>query len=330
MSLFAACSLVAGCAPGAMTTQSSRIGYDDGTDSCRPQLVALDFTGNFFGPQILTGAAVGAAGGALIGGLASGNWRGALIGAGAGGLTGAAVGYWAALQQQQQDQAALYAHVSGDLTRENAQIDKTQLAFDQLTDCRYRQAAAINAAYAAHQINRGRAEADMAVVRQRAQRDVALAQQINQQIDGRAQQFDVAAGNLAPGTTSAVQASRPPAGLAVAQRGAKLKLRPDPSSPDLGDLKPREPVTIDGTRAGYALVQTSSGTRGYAPIEALQTPASSRRRAAPVTASQTADTNQSGGDVRSLVGSNAARRDDFAQSVSVASQATSSGFEVAG
>ena len=156
VSVIAITGLLCGCAPGAFTTQSQRIGPDDGTDSCRTQLVALDSTGNFFGAQILQGAAVGAGVGALagglIGGLATGNWRGAAIGALAGGITGGVIGgsnaYWNALQQQQMDQAALYSRVSLDLERENAQIDKTQLAFDQLEDCRFRQAQAINADYA--------------------------------------------------------------------------------------------------------------------------------------------------------------------------------------
>src|SRR6476646_10182059 len=81
VSMVAITGLLCGCAPGAFTTQSQRIGPDDGTDSCRPQLVALDSTGNFFGADILKGAAIGAGTGALagglIGGLATGSWRGA-------------------------------------------------------------------------------------------------------------------------------------------------------------------------------------------------------------------------------------------------------------
>src|SRR5215475_7354568 len=119
VSVVAVAGLLCGCAPGAMTTREQRIGFDDGTDSCRPQLVALDSTGNFFGAQILQGAAVGAGVGALsgglIGGLATGNWRGAAIGALAGGVAGGVIGgstaYWQALQQQKMDQAQLYSQV---------------------------------------------------------------------------------------------------------------------------------------------------------------------------------------------------------------------------
>ena len=86
ISLLVSTSLLAGCAQGPMSTQSARIGYDDGTDSCRRQVLALDSTGNFFGADILAGAALGAVTGGLAGGLISGNWRGALVGAGAGAI----------------------------------------------------------------------------------------------------------------------------------------------------------------------------------------------------------------------------------------------------
>jgi hypothetical protein len=323
VSLCAVAGLLTGCAQGQFSTQASRIGVDDGTDACRPALVALDSTGNYFGAQILTGAAMGAAGGALAGVLIGGNLRSALIGAAAGGALGAAGGYWSALQQQNRDQAAMFSQVEGDLSRENAQIDRTQLAFDQLTDCRFRQAQTIRADYRAHRIDRATAEAAMAVVRQRAQRDLAVAQNINRQIAGRGDQFVVAADNLAPGTRAAIAAPPPPRRV-VLRRAVPLKLHPDETAPDIGQLKARQPVTVSSTRGGFALVETASGERGYAPDSALvgrlPPPVD---RPPPTGASGTAD-------VRSLAGSNAARRDSFAMSVAVTEQATNSGFELAG
>ncbi len=328
VSVVAVTGLLCGCAPGAFTTQSQRIGADDG-DSCRPQLVALDSTGNFFGAQILQGAAVGAGVGALsgglIGGLATGNWRGAAIGALAGGVAGGVIGgstaYWQALQQQKMDQAQLYSQVSLDLERENVAIDKTQLAFDQLTDCRFHQAAAINAAYTSHRIDRATAEAQMAMVRQHAQRDVALAKLINQQIQDRGQQFNVAAANIDPSVGAAGTAV--PAQQATLRSAAPLKLRPDASAPDVAQLQPRQPVTVSSGRNGYALVETSSGARGYVAASDLQ--GANRRSIAVATATPAATSS----DIRTLAGSNAARRDDFAQSVSVTEKAESSGFELA-
>jgi hypothetical protein len=341
-SMLAVAGLQAGCASGPLSMQSSRIGPDDGTDTCRQQLVALDSTGNYFGEDILKGALTGAAIGGLAGGLIGGNWKGALIGAGSGAALGAATGYWAALQQQNRDQAALYGQVQGDLARENAQIDKTQLAFDQLMDCRFRQAEALRTQYRAGQLDRPTVEAQMAIVRQRTQRDIALARQIDQQINGRSAQFDVAADNLVPGTTLAIagQTTTRPAALA---HPVSLKLRPDPASPDIGQLAAKQSVTVTDSRNGYALVKTATGTQGFVPASALETPSSSGSHTrsvkphpsapastSPAPSSPSPTPSSSGEDVRTLAGSNAARRDGFSQSVTVSEQAANSGFEISG
>ena len=333
VAVIAVTGLLCGCAPGAFTTQSQRIGADDGTDSCRPQLVALDSTGDFFGAQILQGAAAGAGIGALtgglIGGLATGSWRGAAFGALAGGITGGVIGgsnaYWNALQQQQLDQASLYSRISLDLERENAQIDKTQLAFDQLEDCRFRQAQAINADYMAHRIDRTTAEAAMAAVRQHAAKDIALAKLINQQIQDRGQQFGVASSNIDPGAAAAISASnQTQTGPAVVRVAAPVKLQPDAGAPEIARLQPHEQVTVSSGRNGYALVQTASGQQGYVSASDLQG-ASGRRSIGVPTATPIATSS----DVRTLAGSNAARRDDFAQSVAVTEKAQATGFELA-
>lgn len=316
----AVASLLTSCAPGQFTTQAQRIGYDDPNDSCRQYVVALDSTGNYFGAQIATGAAVGALGGAALGGLMSGNWRGAAIGAIAGGIAGGTAAYWSALQQQQLSQSVLYQRVGSDLARENAQIDRTQLAFDAVTDCRFRQAQAIRADYSAGRITRAQAEASMAAVRGYAQGDLRMAQTINQQIQGRGQQFDVAVNNVGPGP--APPPAMPRMSVRVT-RGATLRVRPDSGAPDIGRLDPRQPVTVTGARNGYALVETPSGARGY--VAANDLASSSARRSVSV-ASGVAATN--GGNVRTLAGSNAARRDDFAQSVAVTQSAQASGFEL--
>ncbi len=334
VSVVAVAGLLCGCAPGAFTTREQRIGPDDGTDSCRPQLVALDSTGNFFGAEILQGAAVGAGVGALagglIGGLATGNWRGAAIGALAGGVTGGVIGgsnaYWNALQQQKMDQAALYSRVSLDLERENEQIDKTQIAFDQLEDCRFRQAQAINADYASHRIDRATAEAAMALVRQHAAKDIALAKLINQQIQDRGQQFGVATSNVDPSAAAATSAARQTQTEQVVVRSAApVKLLPDPGAPEIAQLQPREQVTVSPGRNGYALVQTASGQQGYVSASALQGAGGRRSIGVPTTAPAAAS-----GDLRTLAGSNAARRDDFAESVAVTEKAQASGFELTG
>jgi hypothetical protein len=312
-----------------MTTQASRIGPDDGTDSCRRQLVALDSTGDFFGAPILAGAAIGAATGGLAGALIGGNLKGALIGAAAGGVLGAAGGYLTALQQQHNDQAGMFNQMQGDIARENAQIDRTQIAFNQLVDCRFRQAQTIREAYAQRRMDRPQAVAAMAQIKSRAERDLALARQINEQISGRTQQFEVAADTLAPGTSAAM--APPPPTRAVIRQTAALKLRPDPASPDIGQLQARQPVTVTSRRDGYVLVQTAQGTSGFAPQSALQGPAPVTRAVRPASPGATASPGAPPPeDVRTLAGSNAARRDTFSETVAVSAQASTTSFEIAG
>lgn len=194
--LVAAAMLLA--APGCSTV-NTRLGPDDGTDACRRQLVALDSTGDYFAQDIVAGAAMGAIGGGLIGGLAGGNLRSAVLGAVAGGAVGALGGYWKARQQQASDQATLYRTMSGDIARDNEYIDRTQLAFNQLVDCRQFQANAIRTDYRTGRIGRPQAEAAMALVRQRSERDVQIARTISAKIDGRSADFAFANAQVNPG-----------------------------------------------------------------------------------------------------------------------------------
>ncbi len=335
LSIVVAGALLTGCTTGQFSTRAQRIGPDDGSDTCRPYVVALDSTGDYFGADIAGGAALGALGGAAIGGLATGNLRGAALGALAGAVAGGAGAYWMALQQQNLDQTALNRRIGSDLVRENGQIDKTQIAFDQLNDCRFRQASQIRADYRAHRIDRASADTAMADIRQRAQRDLSIAQSVDRQIQDRGQQFAMAAGNVAQGGTTspasvqsapmAVPRSAPvPAQSATVRHAAPLKVRPDASAPDIARVSQREQVRVIGGRNGYASVETASGTRGYLAANELDSSAARRTVAA-----DSSQASSNSGDVRTLAGSNAARRDDFAQSVAVAQSAQASGFELA-
>lgn len=310
--------LLSGCEQGSFSTQNTRIGPDDGTDSCRQYVVALDSTGNYFGTDILKGAAVGALAGGLAGGILGGNWKGALIGAGTGAALGGAAGYWSALQQQSQDQAVLNDRVSGDLRDENAAIDRTQRAFDQLIDCRFHQADVIKADHTAHRIDRPTALARLGWVKEHAQRDLASARRIDGQIAGRGSQFDLAADNLGAATPAP---AAPKQRQATLRAPAPLKVSPNPSASDIATLPARQPVTIASERNGYALVETPSGQRGYTSTDAIA------GRSLPTGQTRTGS-GQDTGDVRSLAGSNAARRDDFSQSVAVSERAAASGFEL--
>jgi uncharacterized membrane protein len=318
-------SLLVGCATP--LTREGRIGVDDGTDSCRQQLVALDSTGDFFAEDILKGAAIGALGGAAAGGLIGRDWRGALIGAAAGGAVGAAGGYLYAMQQRNKDQASLRMAVASDLERENAQLDRSQLAFDQLMDCRFRQAEQIRNAVRNGSMSREAGLAQMAQLRERTQREIAFAQSISQNINKRGAEFDTAVESFEPGVARTAQAQvaatrEAPLRPVQTRREAPIRLRPDPASPEIGSVPARQSVKAKPARNNFVLVETDTGQRGYVPSEAFANTRSLGEAPRPVPAA-------SNGDARSLAASNVARRDNFAESVSQAQTAAASGFELA-
>lgn len=323
LAMLTAAAMLAGC----VTTREARIGSDAG-DACRAQLVALDSTGNFFAADMLRGAAVGAVGGALLGGLlaaatgqrGSGIAAGAGIGAVAGGVVGGTAGYLSARQQQATDQASLNLAVANDLATENAQLDRTQIAFDQLMDCRFNTARQIRAELGAGRMTRPQAEAAMAELRGRTQRDIQLANTINGQIGRRGAEFDTAIETVAPGVKQAAAMPKPSV-PARPRATVPLRLRPDAASPEIGRVAAQQAVTLRPGRDGFAQVETAGGVRGYAPAQAF--PEAARLpEAAPVAAA--------GGDVRSLAASNIARRDNFSESVGAATRlAEGQGFELA-
>jgi hypothetical protein len=321
-------ALLAGC----VTTQEGRIGRDDGADSCRPLVVALDSTGDFFGEDILQGAAIGAGAGALLGGLiaaSSGRGQGrdvlagVAIGAAAGAALGGAGGYLAARQRQSADQAVLAASVGDDLTRENAEIDKTQRALDRLIDCRVANAGRIRNDVAARRITREQGSAAMARERDLMGRDVQLARSINARIATRGAEFDTAIAAVAPAAApdAAVRQAEP---IAIQARSeVVLRARPDGMAPEIARVKPRETVRVRPMANGYAMVETGTGLRGYAPSAGLGT-------TRPAPAAQPVTGAAADGGLRRLAGTNVARRDQFEETVENADRLARGGFELAG
>ncbi|MBW8268945.1 hypothetical protein [Caldovatus aquaticus] len=331
----AATLLLAAC-----TTREMRIGADDGSDACYQRRVQLDSTGNFFTEDIVRGAAVGAVGGAILGGLIAaasgargGNVAaGAGIGALAGGAAGAMGGYLVARQRQARDQAELTALIGNDLARENAELERAQLAFDLLMDCRFQQAQAIREAHRRGALPTAAAQAQLARLREQAQADVALARMVNQRIATRGAEFDTAIATIAPDVKADYETRKAVAQRSVVSARARqpvaVRLRPDPNAPEIARIAPSEPVRLRPAAAGFAKVETESGqVVGYAPASAFGTRAGGaplRLEAPPAAPAAAAAT-----DARSLAASNIARRDNFAESVSTAETAVRSGFELA-
>jgi hypothetical protein len=251
-------------AVGACTTPEPGGRIHDGADPLRMQLVALDSAGNFVAEDLVSGAAIGAVSGGLIGGLAPDDWRGALIGAGVGGAAG---GYLVALQRQNADQQSLVRKLTSDIDRENLAIDRTQAAFDQLLDARFMTAQRIRESFLAGRVDRAVAQAQLAEVQRRLRSDVALARQISERISSRGGEFDTALEAVQPGVKQQVAGARVSQPVPATPRVANvtLKLRPDGTSPTLGQLAGPDGVTVKPATGGYVLVEGPGGVRGFAP-----------------------------------------------------------------
>jgi hypothetical protein len=324
-----AAAMLAGC----VSTQAGRIGVDDGRDACRAFVVQLDSTGDFFGEDILRGAAVGAGTGAIAGGLlAAATGRrgsdilaGAAIGAVAGGVIGGTAGYLQARQRQAQNQGMLVQAVGGDLRNENRQLAATQLAFNQLVDCRVNAANRIRADVRSGRMSRDQGMALLGYHRDLMRRDVALARAINEKIGTRGAEFDTAIENLAPGTKQTVQARRSVAPVPTTARvSAPIRIRPDAGAAEVGQLGRNEQVRVTPAEGNYARVETSTGVVGYVPASSVGV----RGLGSPAAA---VGGRGQDGEFRQLAATNIARRDSFAESVQTADRlAQGQGFELAG
>ncbi len=213
---------------------------------------------DFYGEDILRGAAIGGVTGAIAGGgiAAATGRRGSdiLVGAAIGALAGAAIGgtagYIQARQRQAQDQGALVQAVGGDLRNENRQLEATQLAFNQLVDCRVNTANRIRADVRSGRMSRDQGMALMTYQRDLMRRDVALAQAINQKIGTRGGEFDTAIETIAPGTKGTVQARRNAAAVPTTARvSTPIRIRPDGGAAQIGQLAPNERVTVRRPKA---------------------------------------------------------------------------------
>ncbi|MGE0716152.1 MAG: YMGG-like glycine zipper-containing protein [Alphaproteobacteria bacterium] len=311
----------------ACTTQSQRIGADDGSDVCRPQRAALDSTGDYFAEDMVKGAAIGAVGGALLGAVTGGRnaGRNALIGAALGAAVGAAGGYWASKMQQEQSRDRLYSSVASDLSRENQQLDATQLAFDHLVDCRRNEASRIRSALVTGQVSRLQAEGMMADVRRRYAEDIQIAQRISGRVSERSANFQFANEQINPQPY-------------YVQMATPMRVRPESNAGSMGMLQAGTYVYASREDDRWMRVDHQSGP-GFVPIETLvayvepqQQQARPGARPAPQQQAvrrppppRRADPQQQ--QVASATSTNLAKRDQFQRSVQTA-QANSSAFEL--
>jgi hypothetical protein len=214
------------------------------------------------------------------------------------------------------------AELAEELARENAALERLQIAFDALLYCRWTEVRVIRAeagsgAFPAAELPRrlGAAEA-------RLRQDVARATQARERIAARSARIEQAVEAAAPGTRAALAAARTPqagATRAVASASVPLRARPDGTAPVVATLEAGRDVALRRAAGGFVLADAGGGVSGYAPGTAFT-----------VQADLPANQADGAGRLRSLAATNIARRDAFAQSVELASRTGVQGFEPGG
>ena len=288
----------------------------DSADPCRRQRVVLAETDSFFAESIAAGAVTGALLGVGLAVLSGRRDAGTLVGSAVvGGVAGGAAGYWLRKRQQAKNDEALYASMAQDLRAENAQIDRTQLAFDQLVQCRRQEADRVKADFAAGTIDETTARTRMAAVRQRYDQDVEKARAISQKVGERSTNFQFANEQVNPQPYLAV-------------RSDVLRSQPAATASEIGRITAGTIYSASRTNDTWSKIVLPNGLQGFVEASALSAPPQpGATGAVPPPAQTVAEGSGDRQEVAQTTSTNLAKRDRFAESVQVASRDTSA-FEV--
>lgn len=200
--------------------------------------------------------------------------------------------------------------LAAELRRENAAIERLQIAFDALLYCRWTEVRLIRAAASAGEISGAELPGRLAVASGRLRQDLGRGAQARARLQARAARLDAAVEAAAPGAT---RAGRPGATRAMASAPLVLRQRPDGGSGEAGRLAAGAEVFLRPATGGFVLAD-AGGVSGYGPGSAFTVlPA----LAAPA-----------GNDpLRSLAATNISRREAFFQSLALAERSGVQGFE---
>lgn len=177
-------TLLAGCVT---SNPETRFNNDDPQDVCRVERGKLQETGNPFSMESFLGG--------LKGTLANLDRN---IGKLAVSLTGFGSDYFNALSSQRSGQspASMFTTFQGDLDRDAAQMEKTQLAFDALIDCRTKEIATVKASVKSGSLTRQGGDAKMADIRAKIAEDTRVARAIMGNLEERTANYAVAASKM--------------------------------------------------------------------------------------------------------------------------------------
>ncbi len=207
------------------------------------------------------------------------------------------------------------AELEAELERENAALERLQIAFDALLYCRWTEVRVIRA-----ETPPAALPARLQEAQGRMRRDLDQAERTRAAIAARAARIDQSVEAAAPGTRAALSARRAAdAALprAVASAPVPLRIRPDGTAPIVARLTAGAEVSLRPAAGGFAYADGGPALRGYAPGNAFTLqPATEAAASGP-------------GRLRSLAATNIARRDAFAQSLELAGRPGAGGFEPA-
>ncbi len=216
--------------------------------------------------------------------------------------------------------------LAGSLAKDNAELDRLQIAFDALLYCRWIEIRTIRADHAAGGLPKPVAQGRLNQAQGRLKQDLDNASRLRARIAERARATDAAVERAQPGLRAALARARAARGAAVpavASATIALRLRPDPVTPEVGRVAAGGSVTVRPAPDGFAYIESGPEMRGYAPAAAFSVaPRGSLLAPLPVA--------ERGGDVlRTLAATNLAKRENFFESVELAERSLGTGFELA-
>ena len=203
--------------------------------------------------------------------------------------------------------------LAAELERENAALERMQIAFDALLYCRWTEVRLIRADAATGPAARAALPARLASAEARMRRDLTRAGTARGAIDQRAARLEATLEQVSPGSRAALRAARPAVPRAVASAPVVLRLRPEPDAPPAGRVAAGTEAILRPAPGGFALIDAGPQLRGYAPSGAFTL--------LPAPAPFAADR------LRSLAATNIARRETFTEALNMAERGLPQGFE---
>ena len=296
------------------TTISNMMDSDAG-DSCHDQRKALESYGNYFAHDMAVGAAAGVASGVLLVLVTRPkNANVAIAEIFSGLVIGAAAGYWGALKQQNADMQARAKQMQSDITADNSQIDGAQKTFNELLDCRRKQAADLRADVAAGRTSRDDGVKQMATIRSRYDEDVKIGRDINANMADHAASLEYANQQFKPQPY-------------VTLRDTAVYSDSNAGSAKLASFKAQAVVTGAAVDDKWVKVTLSNKRTGFVQasdvvLQAAEVAKNKKTRHTPPASTK-------GDPVAEGCFTNLSKRQDFDDSVQVASSNTT-GFELSG